>query len=416
MVRYPEGYVGRKGVLFLTMINKEKYYDLYNTGITKEELIFEIGKDKETYGYEWSICAEILNSLLDKNLDPETYRKRYGEIKRFYEIFQSKLREQTNDELLKEIEERQLELKKEKYKFFDARNEYNALIRKRAREEEINKIIIDSVNALDKDNFEFKKTLKIIEKETMIIPLNDLHCGYVINSMFGKYNQEVLKQRLEKYLSEIENIQARHHCEKAIVLAGGDLISGNIHAEIKRSNNLNVIEQVITVSEYVSIFLAELSTIFKSVAFLSVSGNHSRIEKYKDSIKEERLDDIIEWYLKAKLQNLDIEFDNYINADATIKIFDVYDKSYILIHGDYDNNSNGLILQKFANKPITAIFSGHYHHNEVMSQDGIKFIMSGSFIGTDNFTIQKRIFSQPEQMITILDENGVYCYYDINLL
>lgn len=408
--------MGRKGILSLTMINKEKYYDLYNTGITKEELIFEIGKDKETYGYEWSVCAEILNSILDKNLDPETYRKRYGEIKRFYEIFQSKIREQTNDELLKEIEERQLELKKEKYKFFDARNEYNALIRKRAREEEINKIIIDSINALDKDNFELKKIEKTITEETIIIPLNDLHCGYEIKSIFGNYDEKILKCRLEKYLCEIKEIQKKHNCEKAIVLGGGDLISGNIHAEIKRSNNLNVIEQIITVSEYISNFLAELSTIFKSISFISVSGNHSRIEKYKDSIKEERLDDIIEWYLKAKLSNFNIIFNDYINADATLKIFDVYNNSYILVHGDCDDHNNMLILQKFAEKPITAVFSGHYHHNEIITKDGMKFIMSGSFIGVDNFTIQKRIISHPEQLITIVDKRGIKCYYDINLL
>ena len=398
------------------MIDKNKYYNLYNTGITKEELIFEVGKDKETYGYEWSACAEILNSILDKNLDPETYRKRYGEIKRFYEIFQSKIKEQTDSEILKEIEERQTELKKEKYKFFDARNEYNALLRKRAREEEINKIIIDSVHAINKEDFELKYEKEISKNETMIIPLNDLHCGYKIDSIFGKYDEIVLKQRLEKYLSEIEKIQKQHHCEKAIVMGGGDLISGNIHAEIKRNNNLNIIEQIITVSEYITNFLVKLSSLFEKVSFLSVSGNHSRIEKYKDSIKEERLDDIVEWYLKARLSNFNIQFDDYINADATIKIFDVYNKSYILVHGEFDNNDNGLILQKFANKPITAIFSGHYHHNEIVTKNEIKFIMSGSFIGTDNFTIQKRIFSKPEQLITIVNKDGVYCYYDISLL
>lgn len=398
------------------MIDKNKYYNLYNTGITKEELIFEVGKDKETYGYEWSVCAEILNSILDKNLDPETYRKRYGEIKRFYEIFQSKIKEQTDSEILKEIEERQTELKKEKYKFFDARNEYNALLRKRAREEEINKIIIDSVRAINKEDFELKYEKEISKNETMIIPLNDLHCGYKIDSIFGKYDEIVLKQRLEKYLSEIEKIQKQHHCEKAIVMGGGDLISGNIHAEIKRNNNLNIIEQIITVSEYITNFLVKLSSLFEKVSFLSVSGNHSRIEKYKDSIKEERLDDIVEWYLKARLSNFNIQFDDYINADATIKIFDVYNKSYILVHGEFDNNDNGLILQKFANKPITAIFSGHYHHNEIVTKNEIKFIMSGSFIGTDNFTIQKRIFSRPEQLITIVNKDGIYCYYDISLL
>lgn len=398
------------------MIDKNKYYNLYNTGITKEELIFEVGKDKETYGYEWSVCAEILNSILDKNLDPETYRKRYGEIKRFYEIFQSKIKEQTDSEIIKEIEERQTELKKEKYKFFDARNEYNALLRKRAREEEINKIIIDSVHAINKEDFELKYEKEINKNETMIIPLNDLHCGYKIDSIFGKYDEIVLKQRLEKYLSEIEKIQKQHHCEKAIVMGGGDLISGNIHAEIKRNNNLNIIEQIITVSEYITNFLVKLSSLFERVSFLSVSGNHSRIEKYKDSIKEERLDDIVEWYLKARLSNFNIQFDDYINADATIKIFDVYNKSYILVHGEFDNNDNGLILQKFANKPITAIFSGHYHHNEIVTKNEIKFIMSGSFIGTDNFTIQKRIFSKPEQLITIVNKDGIYCYYDISLL
>ena len=399
------------------MIDKNKYYNLYNTGITKEELIFEIGKDKETYGYDWESCSEILNQILEKNVDPETYRKRYGEIKRFYEIFQSKIREETNEDILEELKQRQEELKKEKYKFFDARNEYNALLRKRAREEEINNIIVDSINSLNKNDFKLKHVPNTTKEETMIIPLNDLHCGYKIESIFGKYDETVLKERIEKYLSEIIQIQNQHHCEKAIVLGGGDLISGNIHAEIKRSNNLNVIEQIVTVSEYISNFLAELSTIFKTVSFLSVSGNHSRIEKYKDSIKEERLDDIVEWYLKANLSRFsNIEFDNYINADATIKIFEVYEKSYILIHGDYDDNNNGLILQKLANRPITAIFSGHYHHNEVVTKNEIKFIMSGSFIGTDNFTIQKRIVAHPEQLITILDKNGVYCYYDIDLL
>ena len=399
------------------MLNKEKYYNLYNTGITKEELIFEIGKDKETYGYDWNSCAEILNSILDKDLDPESYRKRYSEIKRFYEIFQSKIRQQTNEEAIQELEERQAELKKEKYKFFDARNEYNALLRKRAREEEINDIIVNSVNSLNEENFELKYNYsKLKNEETMIIPLNDLHCGYKIESMFGKYDENILKKRLEKYLFEIERIQEQHHCEKAIVMAGGDLISGNIHAEIKRSNNLNIIEQITTVSEYIANFLAELSTMFQSISFISVSGNHSRIEKYKDSIKEERLDDIVEWYLKARLSNFNIIFNDYLNADATLKLFSVYDKNYILIHGDCDDNSNGLILQKFTDRPITAIFSGHYHHNEVMTKNGIKFIMSGSFIGADKNTISKRIYSQPEQLITIVNKQGIYCYYDINLL
>ena len=39
--------------------------------------------------------------------------------------------------------------------------------------------------------------------------------------------------------------------------------------------------------------------------FVSVSGNHSRLDTKENAPLDERLDDLIEWYLGARLQNFD---------------------------------------------------------------------------------------------------------------
>ena len=123
-------------------------------------------------------------------------------------------------------------------------------------------------------------------------------------NIFGKYDEIVLKQRLEKYLSEIEKIQKQHHCEKAIVMGGGDLISGNIHAEIKRNNNLNIIEQIITVSEYIKMSkefrnnvdkksaLSSMYTDYLCACIRDVVGRTFKDEKDRNS------------YLKGYIENL----------------------------------------------------------------------------------------------------------------
>ena len=171
------------------------------------------------------------------------------------------------------------------------------------------------------------------------------------------------------------------------------------------------------VSELVSEFLAELSKHFNTVTFITVAGNHSRISPNKDdSLSSERLDDLIEWYVKARLQN----FDNIIIADnkidETMYTIDVRGKLYCGVHGDYDGSAAKVqALQTMVGKPVYAVLSGHLHHNKVDVVQGIKTVMAGSFLGIDDYCIQKRIFGKPEQMVCVCDENGILCHYDISL-
>lgn len=171
-------------------------------------------------------------------------------------------------------------------------------------------------------------------------------------------------------------------------------------------------------SELIAEFIAALSPHFKTVKFVSVAGNHSRLESNKElALLDERLDDLVEWYLKARLQN----FGNVIigageKIDPTMYLINIRGKTYCGVHGDFDGSESKVhALQTMAQRPIYAVLSGHKHHNRIDEVQGIKTIMAGSFLGMDDFCIQKRIFGYPEQLVCVVDASGVRCYYDVVL-
>ena len=161
----------------------------------------------------------------------------------------------------------------------------------------------------------------------------------------------------------------------------------------------------------------KLSKYFKTVRFVSVSGNHSRIDKKDNALKDERLDDLVEWYCKARLNNIDnILFDTSDKIDTSMYVVNVRGLNYVGSHGDYDVGKGKILdLQAMIRKPIYAVLYGHMHHNCIDTYQGIKMIMAGSMQGVDNYCITKRIFGRPEQLVSIVNDTGIVCNYDIGL-
>jgi len=264
-------------------------------------------KDSGLLDVTWEELAIIMNNSLYPDetewLGESAYRKKYQQAKAFYDEVFSKM---ISDEYHQQIAKRQQELQKERYKFFDERNAYNKLLRTRARQEEINEIIDDVVNSGNLPALNFTREEQFVISDCdMLISLTDIHYGANIKNAWNVYNSDVCRERFVKYLNAIIDIQSRHQTENAVVWCNGDEISGNIHNEITITNKENVIEQIMGVSELISGFLAELSKYFKTVRFVSVSGNHSRIDKKDNALKDERLDDLVEWYCKARLNHID---------------------------------------------------------------------------------------------------------------
>lgn len=376
----------------------------------------EIKIDEKPDDLEWSDIVNYCGfnchyDSLRKALQPSEY----GGLA-IYKYLKEKLVDEniSDDKILKEYEIKRIEFEKERQRFFDQRTAYNKEIRKDARLDTLKDIIKSSINNIKPYEI---NTYNYIEKSEndLLIALNDIHFGIEIDNFWNKYNSKIAKQRLEKYLKDIINIKNTHKSENCYVCCNGDLISGNIHFSIAVANRENVVEQVMGVSELISWFLSELSKEFNKVNFSVVAGNHSRLSLKDMSPKDERLDDLIPFYVKARLQNLNNVFvlDNKI--DNTMSLIEIRGLNYVGVHGDMDKVNDVLKLVEMLPYKVYGILFGHLHHNASNFIQGYKILMSGSLMGIDDFCIEKRIFGKAQQLVCVCDNKGVKCQYDIDL-
>ena len=346
-------------------------------------------------------------------------RKRMYGMKSIIEAIERDGESEIQDEdMISLLDSKRIELQKERQKFFDQRNAYNKLLRERSRQEELNEILVDAVRSGNLPSLQYVRSEIPCSDNDLLVSLNDIHYGANVQNYWNTYNSDVCRDMMCKYLDHIISIGETHKSENCIVWANGDEISGNIHQSIAVTNKENVIEQIKGVSELIAEFLAELSKHFRQVVFVSVAGNHSRIEPNKDkALISERLDDLVEWYLSARLQN----FENIIigggeKIDHTIYLIDVRGKMYCGVHGDFDGSpGTDQSLQAMAGRPVYAVLSGHLHHNKTDEVQGVKTVMAGSFLGMDDYCVQKRIVGRAEQMVCVCDESGIRCTYGIPL-
>lgn len=319
--------------------------------------------------------------------------------------------------VMSDIDAQIVELRKERQKFYDERSAYNKVIRDRSRQEELNDILAKSIMDGNLPRLDYTPSYIEASDNDLLVSLNDIHYGMVVNNAWTNYNPDICRQMMRNYLDKIIQIAMTHKSENCVVYNNGDSISGKIHLTIQIANKENVINQVKGVSELISEFLAELSKHFKSVRYVSVAGNHSRIDTKENAPIDERLDDLIEWYLEARLQGFDnIYFGDYDKFDSTMYVVDVRGQNYAGVHGDFDGTDAKVqAVQTMAGRPLYAVLFGHKHHNRIDEVQGIKTVMAGSFLGMDDFCIQKRIFGKPSQLVCVCDENGIRCSYDIPL-
>lgn len=369
------------------------------------------GKTNGTLDLSWKDIADIMNrecrTEQEGNYDESRYRKIYQAGEKLFngQVFP------TENQYLDEITQAKHELRKEKQKLFDERTALNKILRERGRAEED----LTNLAILIRENG--KTTMPKIEPKNiksdndLIICLSDFHLGMEVDNFFGKYNSEIAYKRLQEYLTKILEIQKLYNAENAFIVLLGDLLSGQIHFTTQLQNRENIVEQVQKCAEYISAFTYEISCHFKKTYLNGVAGNHSRLG-FKDSVlRDERLDNLIPWYMKAKLSHLNnIEFLDDYNYDASIGRIYVRGHEYWCVHGDYDRFSeSGLskLVLMLGSKP-TALLSGHMHHNSYDSISDVALIRSGCFCGTaDDYTVSKRISGKPSQMVCLVDENGI---------
>lgn len=118
--------------------------------------------------------------------------------------------------------------------------------------------------------------------EVPVLFVSDTHFGEVIKrdqvNGVNEYNIEIAQARYRAVIDRTIKVCRRSGSKfPGIVYArGGDGISGNIHDELRRTNELSCIEQCITLVESESAGISALADEFGHVYVPSVCGNHGR--------------------------------------------------------------------------------------------------------------------------------------------
>ena len=389
---------------------------------SEEQYLWRIGQLVDSGQVEnWNSINDIVNTELgieeEKWRDESSFRKRYQAAKKFYEGCFSKM---VNEEYHDQVKTMNRELARNTIRFRDERNAWNKQNYADARIEETLNILEEKISKQGKINFEIHERPVVTGDNDLLVMLTDLHIGQTFSSMWGEYNTDIAKKRLNKYLSEILEIKKLHGSEKCFVSLQGDLLSGNIHSTIQISNKENVIEQMKIAIELISSFCYELTKHFSQVYLYNVSGNHSRLVKNKDeAVHKERLDDFIGWDVGRTLEHIEnFHMMQHRNLDLGIADINVRGKSYISLHGDYDafNKSGVLNLCSMLGFFPYACLYGHLHTPSTDEVNGIKLVRSGSLAGSgDDYTVEKRLCGKPSQTVLVCTDNGIKCIYNVEL-
>ena len=342
----------------------------------------------------WGDVANICNKYTNQNLTPDAYRKKFRSFR---------------DDPINPTIQKIIELEYAKNQLSDERVQVNALFRRMSREQ----TILDIANDVAKNIG--TRVLLDSPKELVINPdsnkgvlcISDWHYGIEIENHFNKYNPNICKTRINNLKNITINRCKQNNVEELFIVNLGDLISGRIHTTIRINNRIDVITQVIEVSELLAEFINDLSSEFK-INYVETMDNHSRIEPLKEnSLELESLCRITHWFLKERLKdNKNVNFiDNeYADDIATFKIFDFQIGG---VHGDKDKKSKVLsnisLLTKLG---YDVILTAHLHHLSVEEQNNALIVSNGSVMGTDNYALDLRLNSRPSQNLIIMTKNN----------
>ena len=196
------------------------------------------------------------------------------------------------------------------------------------------------------------------------------------------------------------------------------MINGSIHKTIQVENIENVIEQIKLATEMIASFAHALTKYFDNVYFSNVAGNHTRLDRKDEALHDERLDNIIGWAVGLLLNHIDNFTVLSNNLDTGIATIDIRGHEYVAVHGDFDpfnKNSLNQLCTMLGFLPYAVLY-GHLHTCAYGEENGIKMIRGGSLCGTgDAYTIEKRLYSKPSQLVCVCSHHGLMSFNPIYL-
>lgn len=376
-------------------------------------------KDSGLLDMDWNGISSLMNQYFadpDRPYSEAAWRKPYQMAKKFVEagVF-NKL---TENEYFKELQAQKQELEKIRVKTRDERNELRRVIREEARKESYKEQLLRCITEYQCTPLSYdssKQFTGILKTDNdLLISCFDVHAGLKTKNFWNEFNENVLRSRFNQYLDRIFEIQLRHGSENAFLVLS-ELVSGFIHPTLRIENNQDMIEQFLCVTNYLSEFLSNLSYLFNHIHVYIAPGNHGRLSpKKEDNITNENMDNLVLPFLQAKLQNFGNITFHENEIEQSIAMFSIRGIKVFSTHGDKENLQNAVqSLTLFTGIKPDVYLCGHRHSNAMLTVYDSKVLQAGCISGADSYCMDNRLRNKPEQIIAVINNNGLDCLYDV---
>ena len=387
------------------------------------------GMSKEEFAKAMNDCVDKMEGLNDKDwseivsdydmdISRDCLRKSFTAPLGGYAIYRymNELNS-SDDEKLKEIEDKRLELEKEKIRFQDQRREYKKYLRQDARFEHLKDTIKAEIRKISSNKELTEPYCKPMNsnREAVLI-LSDWHIGVTNDNHWNKFNLDIAKQRINKLLNKTIEYCELHNVNTIHIEILGDIINGYLHVGNRIENEEDVISQTMTAAEILCEFVTELSAHISTVKIYSATGNHGRCtSNLKDSIEVENFERLITWYMKSRLNNNRIEFiDNEIDDNIIVMRF--LNETIYACHGHMDKPNSAISnLSRMLKEFPTEAHFGHYHSYKEFDEYDMTTTVNGTLSGVDEYAKRIRKTGSPMQVLMIYNEEGRECTYKIKL-
>lgn len=314
------------------------------------------------------------------------------------------------NEYMEELDIKLAAIRKESKRFYDQRREFNKLVDKLGRAENLEDRLVEAAESLNQERpLEFVQHFAVDGGyNEAVIVFADWHYGMVTNNIWEEFNTEICKERVKYLVSAAKARIELHKCRRLHVLLLGDLAHGGIHTSARVASEELVCEQVMHVGEIVAQAINELSSCVEETAVYATYGNHLRsIQNKKDSIHADNIERLIPWWLQQRFK--DREDIIFPEADYYEFLYlDVCGYKICATHGDLDGvkgagkTLNTLFAKKY-NCGIDYVILADKHHLEEFEELGIDSMIVRSLCGTDEYANTKRLYSSPGQLLMIFN-------------
>lgn len=361
-----------------------------------QALLREVENKNQTKN-SWKTVAKTLSDELGETITEQSCKKRYQRYLKKIDCDSSDVVDQ--QKLLWTIR--------------DERNQVNEIVRKLSREETLKDIAKEVVEQLgnkcklDPIQLEINSEAKSKAEKEAILQISDWHYGVNINSALNSYSTDICKERVQKLLREVATRCVLENVTKLTVVNLGDMIAGRIHYRITVNSRIDVITQVIEVTELISQFLYNLSK-FVKIDYYDTLDNHGRIEPDKNKALElESLVRITTWVLKERLYGIVNFYDNEFADD--IATFKILNQKIIGVHGHKDPVVTlTQKLQMVTRTSYDLVLVAHNHSFGADESNETIVVRNGSLMGTDDHAMDHRWSSNPSQnLIFVTEENPI---------